>query len=78
MKQDQPGKEIKCGNFQKLMDFLPPGYKYIVDDYEELTTESFLGVPPFAFKAVFWVQVNTSETVQALIRMFEEMTKSIF
>lgn len=71
-------KVDKCGKFQKLIDFLPSGYDYMIDAYEELTTETFLGAPSFAFQALFWVNLETSEDVQSWIQQLQEMTRTTF
>ena len=69
----------KSDKFHKqLMDYIPQNYNYMIENFQEIANESFLGAPPFAFEVHLWLEIDTAIDVQTWIQQLEEKTTTTY
>ena len=77
---DKTGKTNKnCDkSYKQLMDFMLQNYNYIIDNFQEIGTETSLGAPPFAFEVHLWLNIDTAIDAQTWRRKLEEKMKTTY
>jgi hypothetical protein len=64
--------------YQQLMDYIPQHHNYMIENFQEIANERFLGAPLFSFEVHLWLEIDTAIEVQTWIQQLEEKTKATY